>query len=289
MRLVALVIGFLIGASAQYQFASRSEAAEFVCTTWTKVEPRECVVLFIRGEIVEGDAATFQSWIKDNPEIFIILLNSPGGSLREGIKIGRLVRANLLQTEAPRRVRNQLLMTAPNQDNNLCPQDDCACVSACFLVWAAGVGRLGSELGLHRPRSTSKDFWAAPPSAASRLYGILLDETVRYLREMEVPTAIVEAMLQTPSADVRWLKLEEVDTMFGSPWYDEWIAAACGTMSDSEGRRLLELRRLIQSQSPSVSAADRQTFERLHNRRYQIVMCEHEKALAVRRKNSLER
>lgn len=76
-------------------------------------------MIVIQGEIVPGDADRFLEIVR-SVELGAVLLESPGGSLLDGLVIGRAVRAGGFSTGV-----------AP----------ETACASACALVWLAGTTR----------------------------------------------------------------------------------------------------------------------------------------------------
>lgn len=76
-------------------------------------------LILIEGELVQGDADRFLEAIRF-VELGAVLLESPGGSLIEGLRIGRVIRELGFTTGV-----------AP----------DTACASACALAWLAGTTR----------------------------------------------------------------------------------------------------------------------------------------------------
>src|SRR5262249_30891153 len=85
-------------------------------------------------------------------------------------------------------------------------------------------------IGLHRPSTDAIEFKSMPPNAASAVYRQWLDAMVAYLNEMEAPRQVVDAMLQTSSADIMLVH----DEQFGlgaPPSIIEWQNAACGALT----------------------------------------------------------
>ncbi len=199
-----------------------------------------CSTALIKGTITSGDSAKFAQLLrKSHPFLSRVLLWSSGGSVEEAIKIGRLIRKGLLETEAPTDF-SQLAGTAPtppegwgslfDRNEKVCKGYDCHCASACFLIWTAGVERSGTSLGLHRPTTASTSFANLPPDRASVLYRQLLSDTGKYLTEMEIPRRFIEIMMDTTSTDIRWLNYDEADSVQEVPSIAEWIGATCGMM-----------------------------------------------------------
>jgi hypothetical protein len=201
--------------------------------------PETCKEALIKGVIEPGDGAKFAAFLHANhPFLSRIYLWSPGGSVEEAMKIGRLVRKGMLATK----VADDFLSVLPpghgilfgGQAGALCQGSGCHCASACFLIWAAGIVREGNVLGLHRPSVQSTRFANLPPEQASASYRLVLAEMERYLAEMEVPRRFIELMTDTASNDVRWLDFNEGWSLKEVASIAEWITASCGTMSKSD-------------------------------------------------------
>jgi hypothetical protein len=86
--------------------------------------------IYATGQIVPGDRTAFERLATDGSHD-IVLLNSPGGSLGEGLAIGAIIRERGTTTA----------VSAPN-----------SCYSACALAWLGGRLRLladGADVGSH--------------------------------------------------------------------------------------------------------------------------------------------
>jgi hypothetical protein len=57
------------------------------------------------------------------------------------------------------------------------------------------------------------------------------------LSEMEVPQRFIEFMMDTTSAEIRWLTNDEAESMEEVPSIAEWLAATCGAMTKSKTAR----------------------------------------------------
>lgn len=199
-----------------------------------------CLEALIKGPITSGDSAKFAQLLrKSHPFLDSVLLWSSGGSVEEAIKIGRLIRKGLLETAAPLNV-GELNRDRQGRgvlfygNDKVCMGYDCHCASACFLVWASGVERDGTFLGLHRPTTSSTSFATLPPDRAATLYRQLLSDIGKYLNEMEVPPRFIEAMTDTSSRDMRWLTFDEAVSMRKVPSIAEWISTTCGMMTKEQ-------------------------------------------------------
>jgi len=244
--------------------------------------PATCLTALIKGTIDTGDSAKFAQFLQNNhPFLSNVLLWSSGGSVEEAAKIGRLVRKDILTTQAPYEV------TLPHPVGSgslidprlaladvatMCDDNSCHCASACFLIWAAGVERRGNALGLHRPSIRSTGFADLPPERASDVYRLLLAEVDRYLTEMEIPRRYIEIMTDTSSNDIRWLDVEEAWSLEEVPSVAEWIGAGCGAISKSEQRAMLEIGVKL-SNKINVSQQEKMLHDQLLQRSSEIDEC----------------
>jgi hypothetical protein len=88
--------------------------------------------IFVRGEILPGDAQTFAQVTRELPPATAVFLSGPGGDGPTAIAIGKMVRARGFWTVVDRRA---------------------GCASACAIIWLAGVHVLAqrnSYIGFHR-------------------------------------------------------------------------------------------------------------------------------------------
>jgi YARHG domain len=88
-------------------------------------------VVYVAGEIVEGDDVRFAAFLRAHPDTAAVGLNSPGGAVVPALAIGRLIRRHHLDTS-----------TGYEQ----------LCASACALIWLAGENRIAwakSSIGFH--------------------------------------------------------------------------------------------------------------------------------------------
>src|SRR5262245_22882603 len=111
-RAPALVGAFLLTLTAIALSVAGANAAEVSCLfkstasepslSGRRPTPDTCKVALIKGTIAPGDSAKFAQVLwHTHPFLEKIVLWSPGGSVDEALKIGRLVRKFLLRTEAP--------------------------------------------------------------------------------------------------------------------------------------------------------------------------------------------
>ena len=117
--------------------------------------------IFATGEIVQGTTDRFLGFVKANPQLTdgaTVILNSPGGSPVEGIKLGDAIRQLRYRTDVG--AEDPMPMTvAPGQ-----------CFSACIYPYLGGEYRYlkeGSVIGIHRFRF-GKDFGGRVTSEISQ-------------------------------------------------------------------------------------------------------------------------
>ena len=94
---IGKVMAGLLGAAALLFSANASSALEFR----THAADSETVkAIEVKGNIETGDAMALQAYIAKLPEkkITVVYLNSPGGSLEEGMALGRLFHRAKIRT-----------------------------------------------------------------------------------------------------------------------------------------------------------------------------------------------
>jgi len=169
------------------------------------------------GEIEPGDLAKHRKFLRRNSAAYGISLRSPGGDIQEALAIGRLVRDLFLfttvgvQIDPPR--FGPVYYGSSDRDEDACVGSlvECGCASACFLIWAAGINRIGNALGIHRPRFRDEDFAKLSALDARNVYAQLLDEVRSYLVEMGVPEKYFTRMTQISSQELLILEPDAID------------------------------------------------------------------------------
>lgn len=155
------------------------------------------------GEIVDGDAARLEKEILNLHKKFHtssyptqcygaalrVHLRSPGGSVLEGIALGRIARKYELATWA----------------------HDCA--SSCVMVFAGGVRRVSQgPVEVHQPF-----FQKMNPELTSKQIGLVRKELIGrisdYIEEMNVSSRLLDVMLSTPPEKMRALTKKELQDL----------------------------------------------------------------------------
>jgi hypothetical protein len=194
-------------ASASNNTAKANPFDQFDQNDWEDVP---CVEGLLRGAIVAGDYQKIVNLFRvGHPLLRRFSLISPGGSVEEAIRIGRLFRKYVITATAPHRLLNGSFEASGPHASMLCSgSSECVCASACALTWFGAVDRWGT-VGLHRPHTDEPAFRTMTPSEASIAYRRILDGIRKYLDEMEVPKQMIETMVATGSAEIRWIDATE--------------------------------------------------------------------------------
>lgn len=181
----------LLSALVLFSAATSADAAEF--RSFTAKDGR--VLISVVGELSEGDTDRFKSAIKAandaNKFVANIRLNSPGGSLVEGVKLAEAVQFAKIATNVGK---------------------DGTCASACFLVFAAGATKFANynaKVGVHGASKGGEEAGDGTVAMA------------RVAKELGVPAAIIGRMVVTPPSEMVWLSPQDLQsmgtTMVGKP------------------------------------------------------------------------
>ena len=179
--------------------APEAYAAEFVQV--------DRIMWHVRGTIAPGDEKTFQALTERQGYVrgtISLVLKSNGGDVETALKIGRIMRREDVSVHVP---------------------DTGYCRSACVFLLAGGVARFafGGEVAIHRPY-----FAALDPALSSQQvdakYKKLVSAIYDYLKEMNIPTALADAMLAIPPNEMHVLSEAEMERYMlnqDDPGYDE--------------------------------------------------------------------
>ena len=149
------------------------------------------IALMMSGKIDEEDGASLRSLISMAQtkalKISHLSLNSPGGSVVAGADLAITVRKSGIGTSV--------------DDANVC-------ASACFMVFAAGVGRVASaqaRIGVHSATSRV--------TGETRLAKSVTIDMARLLAEFGVPPSVLGRMVTATPDDIAWLTPDELRAM----------------------------------------------------------------------------
>lgn len=180
--------------------------------------------IVIDGKIVPGDYDKLVKLVLAHGIPSRFTIRSSGGSVVEAMKIGRLVRSSLA---------------------DVLSVDECQSACSLILLAAVELSPLGSEVGLHRPRFTPEEFKASSFENAEASHRDLHDMVKGYLIEMDAPQFLIEKTLKTPSNDMAYVSISDINGMRGdkAPAYDEWTRGSCNGLSaiDEENALAIEV------------------------------------------------
>jgi hypothetical protein len=252
-------------------FSLAQDSGSYIRRWPSGVRPTQntCVDGLIYGPIEQGDYEKVRAFYRQNhPFLSAFTLASPGGSVLEAFKIGQLFRKYLITVFAPVRVtsadgRERFILAGEPE----CDSGRCICASACALIWFGAVDHWGT-VGLHRLHTDDPSFKALDPPAAAEAYRRVLDSIRRYLDEMEVPKPMIEAMVATGSADIKWVTV--ASDLSRPPSLAEWEDATCGTFSDQERAVLSQLH----EKGSNATKREQSLRDKLQNKQSQRIRCQ---------------
>ena len=221
---------------------------EFSCPK--DVDPCSASVLWLTGEIVDGDAARLAAVLKQRGPVvsLVVLADSVGGNGEEAWKIGRLLRKLRLMTaigsavasQAPTALKGSSPViyypeagVAAHGSGVVVPSLDfrkAVCASACVDIWLGGYYRFGDAyLAVHRPVMVTN-----PGTPTTEPLKTLDDEVARwaaYDAEMGAPDSLLALSMQVPNSKFKLLDRSYIQhSLLGRSISDEfWMAVDCGT------------------------------------------------------------
>ena len=146
--------------------------------------------LFLTGQIAQGDADRFDEYLEVRRIFDRVRLNSPGGSVRDALEIGRRLRADEADT----------MMGALD-----------ICLSACPYILASGVTRTihdDAQVGVHQHFFDTNV--ALPAFIAVEDIQRGQGEVMAYLDEMGVDPRLMQHALVTPPDEIYVLLPEQL-------------------------------------------------------------------------------
>lgn len=173
------------------------------------------IAISISGKIEPGDYRRLATLLIASKPRFAFLsavhLDSPGGDVREAMKIARLLERSFTVTFIDK---------------------GSVCASACVMIWAAGVERsISGKLGVHRISAASNN---VDIDKAEKVVRPAVLDVESFLREQGIPRRIIDKMHETPASevvmiDLMWLIKEDlIDTISYRPSFIDIAAKKCG-------------------------------------------------------------
>lgn len=193
--------------------------------------------LIIEGEIKQGMLGEFNRHILEQKgNINKVAIFSDGGEIDEALKIGRGIRALRLATLVPIG-QKELPKCDPIYQIK---ETNCRCNSACFFIYAGGVKRQGSVIGVHRPYIKETELQQMSGSVAMSLNTNSNKQVLDYLKSMSVPHSIIDKVLFTQSASLSFLSSDDLKQLNGFiPELKEWVVSKCGNYEEKLGQTFL--------------------------------------------------
>ena len=177
----------------------------------------------IEGMIAAGDSAKLLPLVLDAEGNLVVWLASPGGNLSEALRMGALIRQLALEVRVPDD-RSRPVVRLRDLENN-------TCASACFFLYAAGVRRQGSVLGIHKPSLPAEEYFSLGLDGSVVAHRRIQEATADYLDQMGVPSRYASMMMAGNSTDMIWLTPEDIakDLTGVAAGYEAWFQGACRT------------------------------------------------------------
>ena len=156
--------------------------------------------IYASGPITEGDADRFVAFVRTHKlDAARVIFNSPGGSLFEGVKLGRAIRALHFDTAVGQEGPTPLIGSSA------------ICASACAYAFAGGALRFmsigGGRLGLHQFRTEKGP--GISEGDAQTVSGLL----IAYLAEMGIDAKAFAIASVTDSSGIVWLHPKEAEAL----------------------------------------------------------------------------
>lgn len=149
------------------------------------------IIIVLNGSIADGDVTKFKSIIQTantgGKAVYAIRLNSPGGSLVEGVQLAEIIKYAKMATSVPA---------------------GSSCASACFVAFAAGIEKFVSysgSVGVHGASDSSGRETTQSSAATVSM--------ARIVKELGVPAGIIGKMVVTPPHQVVWLSPDDLRSM----------------------------------------------------------------------------
>ena len=202
--------------------------------------------LILEGKIAAGDYNKLRNFLGDKSNFEKIsggvFLASPGGSITEALKIGRLIRGLRLSTDAPSgpatgtpRFGESVITPSQLRD----PKSNYGCASACFFVYVAGVYRhlnWVGRLGVHRPFELESEAEKLNVDQALNRNWQVRGMVQKYLAEMNVPDKYADLIYSIPSNEMHWITQNEFDSDLQGfiPGMKDWVGTECDSQVNEQ-------------------------------------------------------
>lgn len=221
---------------------------------------------YLAGEIKAGDLEKIKEYIRKEGYPRTIWITSPGGDVMEAIEISKFLRKTFLS------------VTPMNQ-----------CDSACFIIYSGSYKRSPSPfLGIHRPYFDREYFSDLSIEDSKTKYNKMLKYTTEHLKNMDIPTSLIETMISIDSNNMLPLSYEfvEENIVMYPPAQREWLISKCGSLTPREQGDLNAFwesaNRQINSGATKIEGYSDGYFKYLRKNESDIKKCENKEINEVR-------
>ncbi|MEP6608161.1 MAG: hypothetical protein ABJA83_05725 [Burkholderiaceae bacterium] len=199
-----------------------------------------CIIAFT-GEIDKGDAerltqALLQPLPSGKSHVAWLEVDSLGGDVTEALRIGELVRQNMLGVSLLR----SAAIDGPSRAATADPTpEERVCASACVLILMSAPARWvrHARIGLHRPRLSAEFYRQQSPASIARAHADLDRRVRETVIAGGMPTELIDRMMRYASNELLWLAGTDLAALDSeAPWYQEMQIAVCGASPRVERR-----------------------------------------------------
>lgn len=209
--------------------------------------------IVIDGKIEAGDYWIFlEKVVEAGIKKGSVHISSPGGNLKEAIKIGQLIRALHFVTTGP---------LGDSKSGPVCGDEVeyCGCESACFLIYMSGIRRTGCLLGVHRSfidHDRLKDMSAKKAMAYSKKAREMGE---KHILEMGGSRDLVDKISNISSSEIVYLDRKYIDENVSgySKDIEEFYMSRCGNVE-------IHTKEYYAMSKSEQSELDRKYFERIN-------------------------
>jgi hypothetical protein len=207
-----------------------------------------CTWIAAEGTISEKSADHLREFLQKNEYVRgMIHLNSPGGSLRGGLKLGELIRQEKLDTLVSKTV-GTIDVATERVESSWEEKPASICASACAfafmggvrrhaisnyykrnLIWTRGEGKIGVHQFYHEARASDDEMGVKPPDVSSVQY--IVGQLIEYAVRMGISADLVKLSSSVPPGEMHWLADDELinlRTDNGEKAYKQEIVALQG-------------------------------------------------------------
>jgi hypothetical protein len=238
----------------------------------------EIVTISLVGKIEKGDAENLERLVEDLRQkkrtVNMLMLASIGGDANEAMRIGKIVRESFIPTHAPFDL--DAGFTCNGYPSGL-KDDFCDCASACFLIWVAGVYRMGNVLGIHQPYFLEEYLEGLSASEVDKEYVLMYERVNAYLKNMDVPEHIIDIMFNTASDEITYLDWNTAKSMESVPFFDERVGASCLRLTAEEEMDYWRLLAKKWGKKSTLTKSEQSYFNHLKERKENFDNCFKEK------------